>query len=49
MRPPIAGYLRGLHQTRLRQTAPYLGNLWREGTARPAEGQSSQPADEGWP
>jgi 8-oxo-dGTP diphosphatase len=30
LRPPIAGYLRGLHRTRLRSTAPYLGNLWRE-------------------
>jgi 8-oxo-dGTP pyrophosphatase MutT (NUDIX family) len=30
LRPPIAGYLRGLHRTRLRATAPYLGNLWRE-------------------
>ena len=33
LRPPIAGYLRGLHRTRLRATAPYLGNLWREPAA----------------
>jgi ADP-ribose pyrophosphatase YjhB (NUDIX family) len=29
LRPPLAGYLRGLHHTRLQETAPYLGNLWR--------------------
>jgi ADP-ribose pyrophosphatase YjhB (NUDIX family) len=29
LRPPLAGYLRGLHRNRLRSTAPYLGNLWR--------------------
>jgi 8-oxo-dGTP diphosphatase len=29
LRPPLAGYLRGLHRTHLRATAPYLGNLWR--------------------
>jgi 8-oxo-dGTP diphosphatase len=26
----LAGYLRGLHRTQLRSTAPYLGNLWRD-------------------
>jgi 8-oxo-dGTP diphosphatase len=30
LRPPLAGYLRGLHRTQLRSTAPYLGNLWRD-------------------
>ena len=30
LRPPLAGYLRGLHRTHLRSTAPYLGNLWRD-------------------
>jgi ADP-ribose pyrophosphatase YjhB (NUDIX family) len=30
LRPPLAGYLRGLHRTVLRSTAPYLGNLWRD-------------------
>lgn len=38
LRPPIAGYLRGLLGQGARQgTAPYLGNLWRppdRGTAR---------------
>lgn len=29
LRPPLAGYLRGLHRTRRRPTAAYLGNLWR--------------------
>ncbi len=29
LRPPLAGYLRGLHRARLRSTAAYLGNLWR--------------------
>jgi 8-oxo-dGTP pyrophosphatase MutT (NUDIX family) len=29
LRPPLAGYLRGLHRTRHRPTAAYLGNLWR--------------------
>ena len=29
MRPPIAGYLRGLLQQGARRYAPYLGNLWR--------------------
>ena len=33
LRPPIAGYLRGLRQQGARQYAPYLGNLWR-----PADG-----------
>jgi 8-oxo-dGTP diphosphatase len=28
LRPPIAGHLRGLHNSRTR-TAAYLGNLWR--------------------
>jgi 8-oxo-dGTP pyrophosphatase MutT (NUDIX family) len=45
LRPPLAGYLRGLHRTQLRSTAPYLGNLWRdlggdsieEGTVAPGE------------
>jgi 8-oxo-dGTP diphosphatase len=43
LRPPLAGYLRGLHRTHLRSTVPYLGNLWRatgedaieEGTVAP--------------
>jgi 8-oxo-dGTP diphosphatase len=39
LRPPIAGYLRGLHRTRLPATAPYLGNLWRE----PADGAVDSP------
>jgi 8-oxo-dGTP diphosphatase len=26
----LTGYLRGLHRTQLRSTAPYLGNLWRD-------------------
>jgi 8-oxo-dGTP diphosphatase len=30
LRPPLAGYLPGLHRSsHLRATAPYLGNLWR--------------------
>lgn len=29
LRPPLAGHLRGLAGTKLLQTAPYLGNLWR--------------------
>ena len=29
LRPPLAGYLRGLHRTHIPATAPYLGNLWR--------------------
>ena len=33
MRPPIAGYLRGLLQQGARRYAPHLGNLWR-----PADG-----------
>lgn len=32
LRPPLAGYLRGLHRARLRPTAAYLGNLWRRPT-----------------
>jgi len=43
LRPPLAGYLRGLYRSHLRATAPYLGNLWRatglaaiqEGTVAP--------------
>jgi 8-oxo-dGTP pyrophosphatase MutT (NUDIX family) len=38
LRPPLAGYLRGLHRTQLRSTAPYLGNLWRD-TAGDAIGE----------
>jgi hypothetical protein len=34
LRPPLAGYLRGLHRARFRSTAAYLGNLWR----RPGSG-----------
>jgi len=29
LRPPIGGYLRGLHPHRQTRTAAYLGNLWR--------------------
>jgi 8-oxo-dGTP diphosphatase len=29
LRPPLAGYLRGLHREQRRSTAAYLGNLWR--------------------
>jgi ADP-ribose pyrophosphatase YjhB (NUDIX family) len=29
LRPPLAGYLRGLHRERRPSTAAYLGNLWR--------------------
>ena len=29
LRPPLGGYLRGIHGARLRSTAAYLGNLWR--------------------
>jgi 8-oxo-dGTP diphosphatase len=29
MRPPLGGHLRSLHAQRRRQTAPYLGNMWR--------------------
>lgn len=29
LRPPVAGYLRGLLHQRGRRYAPYLGNLWR--------------------
>ena len=29
LRPPIAGYLRGLHARGTARTAAYLGNLWR--------------------
>lgn len=29
LRPPIGGYLRGLHPRRQTRTAAYLGNLWR--------------------
>jgi 8-oxo-dGTP diphosphatase len=39
LRPPLAGYLRGLHRTHLRSTAPHLGNLWRAtGTGAIQEG-----------
>jgi len=37
LRPPIAGYLRGLRQLGARRYAPYLGNLWR-----PAEGAAGR-------
>lgn len=43
LRPPIAGYLRGLHRTRLRATAPYLGNLWREPAAEADQVPPSRP------
>ena len=29
LRPPLAGYLRGLIDHRVRKYAPYLGNVWR--------------------
>jgi 8-oxo-dGTP pyrophosphatase MutT (NUDIX family) len=39
LRPPLAGYLRGLHRARLRPTAAYLGNLWRPtGASGPGAG-----------
>jgi 8-oxo-dGTP diphosphatase len=41
LRPPLAGYLRGLHRARLRPTAAYLGNLWR----RPTGGDARAGAD----
>ncbi|MCF6468557.1 NUDIX domain-containing protein [Nonomuraea sp. MG754425] len=31
LRPPIGGYLRGLHDRTLPPTIPFLGNLWRPG------------------
>lgn len=36
MRPPLAGYLRSLADPRRRQTAAYLGNLWRPAPGAPA-------------
>jgi len=46
MRPPVAGYLRGLHSRSLRRTAAYLGNLWRpeDGSQSPAV---PEPAEAG--
>jgi ADP-ribose pyrophosphatase YjhB (NUDIX family) len=43
LRPPLAGYLRGLHRTRLRSTAPYLGNLWRPSGGAAIEAETVVP------
>ena len=40
LRPPVAGYLRGLLRQGARQYAPYLGNLWR-----PADSSGSRPEE----
>ncbi|MHB1737944.1 MAG: NUDIX domain-containing protein [Actinomycetes bacterium] len=50
LRPPIAGYLRGLRGSGLRgsglsRTAPFLGNLWRD-QALVAGGQATSRTDD---
>lgn len=45
LRPPLAGYLRGMLGQRARRYAPYLANMWRpEDSAGQAPGRSVTPA-----
>jgi hypothetical protein len=43
LRPPVAGYLRGLFRQGARQYAPYLGNLWRPADSSGAGPRSRSP------